>query len=119
MESPTWKCNGHGAVSVESEMLSYAFGVVSEYIRPDLAEKLMRHLGLTKTTASAASKRKSVNNVDPMDAKRIKTEDFNSIDNNLSLSNVATVEKKQSSKEKQLAKAASGTKSISSFFTKK
>lgn len=98
-------------------MLSYAFGIISEYIKTDLSEKLMSKLGLEKAKANA--KRKSANDVGEVTAKRIKMEDINSIENQLDVSNVVTKEKKLSTKSKQLAKAASGTKSISSFFTKK
>lgn len=112
-------------VSVDSEMLSYAVGIVSEYIKPDLAEKLMSHLGLEKAKALASSnKRKSVvdSPTDQKDVKRIKTEllDESFDENKSDVGNVfAAKEKKISAKEKQLAKAASGTKSISSFFMKK
>lgn len=103
-------------IVANSELLSYAFGIISEYIKSDLAEKLMSKLGLEK--AKISGKRKSTNNVGELDAKRMKIED--TIENQLGASNVnGTKEKKISTKDKQLAKAASGTKSISSFFTKK
>lgn len=100
-------------------MLSYAFGVVSEYIKPDLAGRLMAKLGLEKAKPPANHKRKSTNDASELDAKRFKVEDIGCIENQLDVSNVAAKEKKLSTKEKQLAKAASGTKSIASFFGRK
>lgn len=108
------------SISVDGEILSYAFGLISEYITMELSEKLSDHLGLEKMKPFVAGKRKSLLDIENKTLKRIKSED------NIQMANIeATVtptaikEKKSSTKEKQLAKAASGTKSISSFFTKK
>lgn len=111
---------------IENELLSYAFGIVSDYIPLDLCEKLSTHLGLEKLKAAAPGKRKSLIELENNTLKRVKSEeDFSAANIDTmsppsSASPLATVhEKKVSAKEKQLAKAASGTKSISSFFSKK
>lgn len=107
----------------ENELLSYAFGIVSDYITLDLCEKLSTHLGLEKLKAAAPGKRKSLIELENNTLKRVKSEeDFSAvnIETMTPSSPLATVhEKKTSAKEKRLAKAASGTKSISSFFSKK
>lgn len=101
-------------------MLSYAYGIVSEYITVELSEKLSEHLGLEKIKPMMAGKRKSLIDLEHKTLKRIKSEDNVSLDY-IEPPTVATPikEKKVSTKDKALAKAASGTKSISSFFTKK
>lgn len=103
--------------------MSYAFGMVSDYITLDLCEKLSAHLGLEKLKAAAPGKRRSLIELENSTLKRVKSEeDFSApyTETTMSPSPLATVqEKKISAKEKQLAKAASGTKSISSFFSKK
>lgn len=109
---------------LENELLSYAFGIVSDYIPLDLCEKLSTHLGLEKLKAAAAGKRKSLIELENNTLKRVKSEEDFSAANIDTMSPpsapLATVhEKKVSAKEKRLAKAASGTKSISAFFTKK
>lgn len=99
-------------------MLSYAFGIVSDYIKSDLSDKLAEHLGLEKVKPIASSKRKSSPGSEAKPIKRIKTEeDYHSNENSPVVN--TPKEKKVSAKEKQMVRAASGTKSISSFFTKK
>lgn len=107
-------------VSVDSELLSYAFGIVGEYIGYDLFDKLSQRLGLEKLKPAEAGKRKSLMNLEHSTLKRIKSEEEILLPN---IEQVITpprpVEKKQSAKDIKMAKAASGTKSISSFFAKK
>lgn len=98
-------------------MLSYAFGIVSEYIKSDLSDKLAEHLGLEKVKAS--NKRKSETDSETKSTKRVKTDsEYHAIEIKPAVNNTPK-EKKVSAKEKQLVKAASGTKSIASFFSKK
>lgn len=110
-------------ITVDGELLSYAFGIISEYITVDLSEKLSEHLGLEKLKPAIAGKRKSMIDLEHKTLKRIKSEDNISISINeptlLPPAAVKEKEKKVSTKDKQLAKAANGMKSISSFFTKK
>lgn len=100
-------------------MLSYAFGIVSEYIKSDLSEKLAEHLGLEKVKQLLSNKRKSTADSEAKSNKRIKTEENDQIIENKPFVSNTPKEKKVSAKERQMVKAASGTKSISSFFTKK
>lgn len=103
---------------IDGEFLSYAFGIVSDYITLELCEKLSEHLGLEKVKAVAAGKRKSLVELENNTLKRVKSEeDFSATI--LDTVSPAAKEKKVSTKQKQMAKAATGTKSISSFFTKK
>lgn len=89
----------------------------------DLSEKLSEHLGLEKLKPVVAGKRKSMIDLEHKPIKRIKPEDnISFVSNEPTLSPPATAKEKEtkiSTKDKQLAKAASGMKSISSFFTKK
>lgn len=107
---------------IESEFLSYAFGIVSDYITLDLSEKLCEHLGLEKVKAAVSGKRKSLVELENNTLKRVKSEeDFSAAHmETMSPPQLATIrEKKVSAKDMKMAKAASGTKSISSFFSKK
>lgn len=106
---------------VDGEFLSYAFGIVSDYITLDLCEKLSDHLGLEKVKAAMSGKRKSLVELEHNTVKRIKSEeDFSAATMESAVILPATIkEKKVSTKEKKMAKAATGTKSISNFFTKK
>lgn len=94
---------------------------MSDYITLELCEKLSDHLGLEKVKASIAGKRKSLLEIENNASKRIKSEDDFAAANMLEtvISPPSAKEKKVSTKEKKMAKAASGTKSISSFFAKK
>lgn len=100
--------------TVEGEFLAYAFGMVCEYIPASLVNQLSAHLGLEKINPL---KRKSMNDLEHKALKRVKSQE----DMSLMLEKKPAVvpEKKVSAKEKKMAKAASGTKSISSFFKKK
>lgn len=104
----------------DAEFLSYAYGIVCDYITLELCEKLSDHLGLEKIKPVAAGKRKSLIELENNTLKRLKSEE-NFADANMleTVSPPSMKEKKVSTKDKKLAKAASGTKSISSFFAKK
>lgn len=101
--------------------LKYAHGIVSEYLMDDLSQKLLKYLNLPEDS-SASLKRKS-NNAVLHESKKIKLDEQkpNSSTNVLDLSKpeIKTVKEPiQSSKDKLRAKAATGSKSISSFFKK-
>lgn len=102
--------------SLDDELLLYAFGIVSDYISLDLCEKLSEHLGLEKAKAAIPGKRKSLIELEHNTLKRVKSEEDFSV---ASVETPSVKEKKVSAKEKKMAKAASGTKSISAFFSKK
>ncbi|XP_026482668.1 ribonuclease H2 subunit B-like isoform X2 [Ctenocephalides felis] len=99
----------------DDDYKAYAFGIISEYINYDLSKMLKVHLGIPETEQPDNQKRKSLATNDK-NTKKIKlekdTEDF-----------VMPIKvekpKAPSAKEKAWGKAASGTKSISSFFMKK
>lgn len=98
--------------------MSYAFGILSEYLVLDLCEKLSHQLGLEKAQPVQAGKRKSLMELEHKTLKRIKSEEEISMggaEPTIKLSPIAP-EKKKSAKEMKMVKAASGTKSISSFF---
>lgn len=100
--------------AVDGEILAYAFGIVSEYIPSTIATQLSAHLGLEKINPL---KRKSLNELEHKVLKRVKSQEDLSL--LMDMKPAPMAEKKVSTKEKKLAKAASGTKSISSFFKKK
>lgn len=128
---------GQGAVSatfVKSEKLKtntdelsavrYAHGIISDYISLELSEKLAKQLELPDETTEASKKRKSLAELEKPNVKKnklnsdVKSEIMEeSFDENVPMKKV--VEKKVTVKDKALAKAAGGTRSISSFFTKK
>lgn len=128
---------GQGAVSatfVKSEKLEtntdelsavrYAHGIISDYVSLELSEKLAKQLELPDETTEASKKRKSLAELEKPNVKKnklnadVKSEIMEeSFDENVPVKKV--VEKKVTVKDKALAKAAGGTRSISSFFTKK
>lgn len=96
-----------------------ALGILAEYISPELSEKLQKILGIVEKSAEASSNKRKSDNLSGGDSKRIKIEEQeNSLDTTNTLSQPAAAVK-VSSKAKALEKAAKGTKSINSFFTKK
>ncbi|KAF2894012.1 hypothetical protein ILUMI_12165 [Ignelater luminosus] len=101
--------------------LRYAHGIVSEYLMDDLSQKLLKYLNLPED-ANISLKRKSTSNMQS-ESKKLKIEDEkgNSSSNVLDLSKPdikAIKQPIQTSKEKSRSKAASGSKSITSFFKK-
>ncbi|XP_060517245.1 ribonuclease H2 subunit B [Cylas formicarius] len=101
--------------------LRYAHGIVSEYLMEDLSQKLLRFLNLPEESQQHL-KRKSASALGP-DPKKVKTDE----ETKSSSSNVLDLSKPEiktgktqmiSTKDKARAKAASGSKSISSFFKK-
>ncbi|XP_057651292.1 ribonuclease H2 subunit B [Diorhabda carinulata] len=98
--------------------LRYAHGIVSEYLMDDLSQKLLRYLNLPEDVQIQQNlKRKSGSLGGMMEPKKTKVEE----ENKSSTSNILDLSKpdnKLSTKDKNRAKAASGSKSISSFFKK-
>lgn len=98
--------------------LLYAHGIVSEYLMNDLSAKLLKFLNLEET---ATLKRKS--SAGGPEAKKPKVEEDNkSFTNYNSILDLSKQEKAkkpaQAAKDKARAKAAGGSKSITSFFKK-
>lgn len=120
--SATFVKSSRNETSDSEAYLRYAHGIVSEYLMDDLSQKLLRFLNLPEETQSANLKRKSTS-TSCADTKRTKLEDENkpSTPNVLDLSKPESKVPKtstQSTKDKARAKAASGSKTISSFFKK-
>lgn len=93
-------------------MLRYAYFIVADYVTEDLGQQLLKRLGIeikseNKPKATTTMKR-SISGDDD-DLANLKP----------SAKKVAPEVVKVSSKAKAMAKAASGSKSISSFFSKK
>ncbi|CAH1368705.1 unnamed protein product [Tenebrio molitor] len=102
--------------------LRYAHGIVSEYLMDDLSQKLLKFLNLPEDPQFNL-KRKSTNSYSASDAKKTKVEE----ENKSSTSNVLDLSKPEqkttktpgiTAKDKARSKAASGSKTISSFFKK-
>ncbi|KAF5271361.1 hypothetical protein FQA39_LY08159 [Lamprigera yunnana] len=109
--------------NVSSEAyLKHAHGIVSEYLMEDLSEKLLKYLNLSEDMDATVLKRKSSGSLPQPDAKipkmeEEKTQPSNALD--LSKPTLKMVKPSiQTSKEKQRAKSATGSKSITNFFKK-
>lgn len=106
--------------------MSYAFGIVGEYLNDDFAQLLQNRMNIkiepdtikrknSDDISADAKKVKRDSDVDSPRNTNVKSEYFND-------SYVAEKKAKPvtlSAKEKQRQKAASGSKNISSFFSKK
>jgi ribonuclease H2 subunit B len=104
----------------ESALMEIALEILSEYISPDLKEQLRVSNGISDGTPGETPKNKRKSDVycTKDNSKRVKVEEQ---ENSPSLSppKPNNVLQKQTIKAKALEKAAKGTKSINSFFTKK
>ncbi|KAF4532940.1 hypothetical protein B566_EDAN000628 [Ephemera danica] len=120
------------------EFLQYAHGIVAEYVPTELSNKLRKNLGLPEEQsggAEGAAKRKlgtgSAHNVAAQEAsgaKKPRTEETGDdvaggAGRNNGILDLTKPEKvmskREAAKDKARAKAAAGTKSITSFFKKK
>ncbi|XP_055698303.1 ribonuclease H2 subunit B [Phlebotomus papatasi] len=98
--------------------LTYAFSIVSDYISEDLSGLLKKKLGIEDKVA-ASVKRKSSKTLQDTTGKKVKKENDENAFAETDLVKEKAPEVKLTTKEKALAKAATGTKSIMSFFKKK
>lgn len=94
-------------------MLRYAYLIVADYVTEDLGQQLLKRLGIeikseAKSSKATTTMKRSISGDDD-DLANLKP----------SAKKVAPEVVKVSSKAKAMAKAASGSKSISSFFSKK
>lgn len=103
--------------------LKYALGIIAEYVEADIVDKLESKFDFKPDLMeSLGQKRKS--GIGESSNKRIKSEQNSngsvlSESMTMQASNTASKQKPLSAKEKARQKAASGTKTISSFFSKK
>lgn len=97
----------------ETAALQTAYGLVSDYLSLEMGKKLANALGFPEDD-NVSKKRKSVLDLESVQVKRIKKEEAHET----TPIKLPAAEKKVSAKAKALAKAASGSKSISSFFKK-
>lgn len=96
--------------SQKGEMMHYAHGIISDYLSLELSKKLATVIGLPEE--KVVNKRKSTVELEVNQIKKIKKEE------SYETTPIKSAEKKVSARSKALAKAATGTKSISSFFKK-
>lgn len=99
----------------EDEIAATALGIISEYISLDLYEKLDNFYGISEKSKEPITQKRKTNIESEQDSKKIKVES----DDVLRASNPVKPPAKVSAKAAKLEKAAKGTKSINSFFTKK
>uniref|UniRef100_A0AAG5DD77 Ribonuclease H2 subunit B n=1 Tax=Anopheles atroparvus TaxID=41427 RepID=A0AAG5DD77_ANOAO len=90
-----------------------AYGILSDYLSLEISRKLATALGFPEDE-NISKKRKSAIDLESAVVKKIKKEDIHET----TPIKLPAAEKKVSAKTKALAKAASGSKSISSFFKK-
>jgi len=104
----------------EVEYQRIALGIIEEYLPKDMADKLVNKLGLPEEKVNkqaGGQKRLSSEGGDSTPkAKRAKVEALEDYSKNDVKS---AIKEEQSAKQKALAQAAKGTKSISSFFSRK
>lgn len=106
--------------------LKYALGIISEYLEDDFVQTLEKKFNFKPILIETIGKRKSSAG-DCNDSKKLKYESSNveNIVNGIlpdieqSMTEVKKQQKPLTAKEKARQKAASGTKTISAFFTKK
>ncbi|XP_013148485.1 PREDICTED: ribonuclease H2 subunit B [Papilio polytes] len=107
----------------EEFYLKYAHGIISEYLQEDLVEKLEKRFNFKpEIIETVGKKRKSevdLNNSNKKAKNESTSEDVNDVKVGVLLNGSSETKKKPTAKEKARQKAASGTKTISSFFTKK
>lgn len=102
----------------EDSLTEAALGILSEYISLDLIDKLDSFYGVSEKSKEPISQKRKSEAGKEGDKKRIKIEEQeNLLDESPPTANKPPV--KASTKTKAFEKAAKGSKSISSFFTKK
>jgi len=112
--STTFKPSETSTQSSEEQLKRYAYSIISEYLPNDIQKSLLIHLGLPEKVE--CNKRKTDENSNGVN-KKVKHHD-NVEHNEMPKKIEKVVVPKVSAKDKALKKAASGTKSISSFFKK-
>ncbi|XP_041974445.1 ribonuclease H2 subunit B [Aricia agestis] len=102
--------------------LKYAFGIVSEYLDDYFSGQLEKHFNFPADTIETVGNKRKTEENDNGVSKKLKYEN-NGEEENINFINIKSPETKAvkslTAKEKARQKAASGSKTISSFFTKK
>lgn len=95
--------------------------MISEYLPEDLADLLQKRFKFKLELIESLGKKRKSEASEQNEKKKIKCETFeNSFEDNSPINIVDVKKQKQlSAKEKARLKAASGTKTLSAFFTKK
>lgn len=106
--------------------MRYAHGIVSDYLEDDLSRQLAEHMHLpiVETDDASGKKKRRENDIETVASKKARTTMTSIADE--PLEDYSKDYKKQSktdvllnAKQRALARNASGTKSITSFFSKK
>ncbi|XP_066254414.1 ribonuclease H2 subunit B [Euwallacea similis] len=104
--------------------LRYAHGIVSEYLMDDLSLKLLKFLGLPEHEAAPQSLKRKSTSTTGQEQKKLKLEEDTTKGPSSSILDLTKPEVKSvkppslTAKDKARAKAASSSKTISSFFKK-
>lgn len=107
----------HRRSFIADEVLRYAYHIVADYLTEDLSQRLLQKLGIELKAEGKASTGKAIKSEGRASLKRSLSGDDDEIKDEKPVKKIAP-DLKVSSKTKAMAKAASGTKSISSFFKK-
>ncbi|XP_026764355.2 ribonuclease H2 subunit B isoform X2 [Galleria mellonella] len=124
--SATFVASNIGNDNIDEEIyLKYAHGMVSEYLQDDLVELLEKKFHFKPDLIESIGKKRKSEATDISDPNKKVKQESNGVNGDsidISINQSYTEVKKErplSAKEKARQKAASGTKTISSFFTKK
>lgn len=95
--------------------------MISEYLREDLADLLHKRFKFNPELIESLGKKRKSEAGEQNENKKIKCESFETSIEESTPNNIGDVKKQKplSAKEKARLKAASGTKTLSAFFTKK
>lgn len=102
---------------LSDDVLRYAYFIVADYVSEELGQKLLKKLGIelkSEVPTTGKQKPNQASNV----LKRLISDDGDEEEDIKPSAKKIAAEVKVSSKTKAMAKAASGSKSISSFFKK-
>jgi hypothetical protein len=107
-----------------AKYLRYAFGIVSEYLEDDLAAKLKKYMNIPEEEPEIKKpvmKRETSDTGASPKRKKAKADEGPEEDYSVDYKKSKTAKETPTlnAKQKALAKSASGSKNIASFFTKK
>ncbi|XP_026814155.1 ribonuclease H2 subunit B [Rhopalosiphum maidis] len=110
--SSSFKLSETSINSTDEQYKRYAYDIISEYLHIDIQKSLLKHLGLPEIVE--CNKRKADENSDVNKRTKFIKVDYEEMPHKVE----KTITPKLTAKDKALKKAATGTKSISSFFKK-